>query len=71
MPLSGDNVVVRKGAKLDGCIVANNAQIGQNSIIMPGSVIPDSANISNDEKISADIKLNAGDIYETKAAAKA
>ena len=35
-----DGVVVEPGAKLDGCIIAENVIIGQKSIITPGSVVP-------------------------------
>lgn len=37
-----DNVVVEEGARLDGCIIASNTVIGKKSIIMPGSIIPES-----------------------------
>ncbi|MFH0702881.1 MAG: NDP-sugar synthase [bacterium] len=44
-----DNVIIEKGARLDGCIVANNAKIGEGSIITPGCIIPDDFIVSDKE----------------------
>ncbi|MDD3014262.1 MAG: NDP-sugar synthase [Candidatus Gastranaerophilales bacterium] len=60
-----DNVVIEKGTRLDGCIIANNARIGRESIITPGCIIPDGCVISEREKLFNVVKLQSGNTYSS------
>lgn len=63
-----DNVIIEEGARLDGCIVANNAIIGKKSTVPQGCIVSEGCIISDYHEMSEETRLNPGDEFSSSVA---